>query len=207
MPVASFGCVEEQARGSLHLYVVYWGGIPAHLLQCAASYEALSAAVEKALDSIVKCEVEAEFHVEHLLHKAEGIAPPRPALTTRHPIRQPDEFYEDVQKTVIGCNIHGHSQTCQAGKQGKKNCRMRRPQPIVSETSSCQIEPFQDGKGVRTYRILPGLTAQHIDFPSMRNISRIPIPLRDKRLIIWEYKRSLIPQLNCPTQTWIQEMF
>jgi hypothetical protein len=85
-----------------------------------ASYEALSTAVAKALDNIVKCKVEAEIHVEHLLHKAEGIVPPRPALTTRHPIRQPDEFYEDVQKTVIGCNIHGHSQTCKAGKQGKK---------------------------------------------------------------------------------------
>lgn len=172
MPVASFGYVEEQARGSLHLHVVYWGGIPAHLLQCVASYEALSTAVAKALDSIVKCEVEAEIHVEHLLHKAEGIVPPRPALTTRHPIRQPDEFYEDVQKTVIGCNIHGHSQTCKAGKQGKKSCRMRRPQPIESETSCCQIEPFQDGKYVRTYRIPPGFTAQQIDSLSMRNISR-----------------------------------
>ena len=26
-PIASFGCVEEQARGSLHLHVVFWGWI------------------------------------------------------------------------------------------------------------------------------------------------------------------------------------
>jgi hypothetical protein len=189
VPIALFGCDEDQARESLHLHVVHWGGIPAHLFQRGASYKALTTAVAKALDSIVKCEVEAEFHVEHLLHKAEGVVPPRHALSTaRHSTRQPDEFYEDVQKTVIGCNIHGHSQTCKAGIQMKKSCRMRRPQPIESETSCCQIEPFQDGKYVRTYRIPPGFTAQQIDSLSMRNISRLPIPLRDNRLITLQYK-------------------
>lgn len=78
---------------------------------------------------------------------------------------------------------------------------MRRPQAKVSETSCCQIEPFQDCKGVRTYRILPGLTTQHIDSLSMRNISRSPIPLRDKRLITWEYKRNLIPPIELLNST------
>ncbi len=120
-PIASFGCVEEQARGSLHLHVVYWGGLPAHLLQCAASYEALISAVAKALDGIVKGEVDADVHVEHLLQKAEEVIPPRPALTTaRHPLRQSAEFHDDVQQAAIICNCHSHSQTCKAGKLGKK---------------------------------------------------------------------------------------
>lgn len=33
VPVASFGSVEEQARGSLHMHVVCWTGLPPNLLQ------------------------------------------------------------------------------------------------------------------------------------------------------------------------------
>lgn len=191
VPIASFGCVEEQARGSLHLHVVYWGGLPAHLLQCAGSYEVLASAVAKAIDSIVKCEVEPEFHVEHLLQKTEGIIPPRPALTTaHHPIRQQYEFKEDVQKAAIACNFHGHSQTCKAGKQGEKGCRMRRPQPIVSETACCQIVPHREDNGVCSYRKLPKVLEASVDSQATRNISRLPIPLRDNRLVMWEFKRS-----------------
>jgi hypothetical protein len=192
-PIASFGCVEEQARGSLHLHVVYWGGLPAHLLQCAASYEALISAVAKALDGIVKGEVDADVHVEHLLQKAEEIIPPRPALTTaRHPLRQPTEFNDDVQQAAIICNCHSHSQTCKAGKLGKKSCRMRRPQPIVLETSCCQIVPFQEANGVRTYKKLPEIGTPNIGSQITRNMSRLPIPKRDNRLVMWEIKRSPI---------------
>ncbi|KAK4013695.1 hypothetical protein OUZ56_026247 [Daphnia magna] len=41
VPIASFGCVEEQARGSLHVHVVYWGSLPCQLLQNSAIYPEL----------------------------------------------------------------------------------------------------------------------------------------------------------------------
>ncbi|KZR96895.1 Uncharacterized protein APZ42_008517, partial [Daphnia magna] len=49
VPIASFGCVEEQARGSLHLHVVYWGSLPCQLLQNSAIYPELLCTVTKAI--------------------------------------------------------------------------------------------------------------------------------------------------------------
>ena len=94
------------------MHVVYWGGLPAHLLQCAASYEAVISAVVKALDSIIKGEVDADVHEEHLLQKAEEIISPRPAL--RFVILCVNQ--QNVIQAAIICNYHSHSQTCKAGK-------------------------------------------------------------------------------------------
>jgi hypothetical protein len=35
VPVTAFGFTEEQAHGSLHMHIVFWGGIPPSLLQAA----------------------------------------------------------------------------------------------------------------------------------------------------------------------------
>ena len=107
--LASFGCVEEQARGSLHFHVVYWGELTANLLQSAATYAVLLGAVAKALDGMVKAEVDS-VQVEHLINNFEGIVPHKPAISNAHnPTRYPEQFYQDSQQTVIVCNSHSHN--------------------------------------------------------------------------------------------------
>ena len=97
----------------------------------------------------MESEVEPATHVEHLLKRVEGIIPPRPAFSiSYHPICQSTEFQDDVQQAAIGTNFHGHSKKHARLKKGGKSCRMRRSQPIVSETGCCQIVSFQEGNVV-----------------------------------------------------------
>ena len=142
MPIASFGCHEEQQRGSLHLHVVYWGGLAPHVLQVAALSPVLISAVAKSIDMIVKAEVTSDIHVEHLLNKIRKIKQPKPALTVpNHPLRQPSLFKNDAQWAAVCCNVHQHSSTCYSGKIGKVQCRMALPKETVEQTGCYQIKP------------------------------------------------------------------
>ena len=197
VPIASFGCVEEQARGSLHLHVVYWGSLPCHLLQNSAIYPELLCTVAKAIDEMFKAEVVLEAHVEQLIDKFNGVNPVKPSLLkAHHPIRNPEEFNQDVQKIVAMCNCHSHSHTCHAGKFGKTGCRMRRPQTIVNRTMCSQILPADDSNGHQSYKLLEVVHPPESDSQRSRNISRIPIPLRDKRLLMWELMRRSFPPIE-----------
>lgn len=197
VPIASFGCVEEQARGSLHLHVVYWGSLPCHLLQNSAIYPELLCTVAKAIDEMFKAEVVLEAHVEQLIDKFNGVNPVKPSLLkAHHPIRNPEEFNQDVQKIVVMCNCHSHSHTCHAGKFGKIGCRMRRPQTIVNRTMCSQILPADDSNGHQSYQLLEVVHPPESDSQRSRNISRIPIPLRDKRLLMWELMRRSFPPIE-----------
>ena len=59
-----FGCVEEQARGSLHMYVVYWKSLPCELLQNSVTYPDLLCSIAKAIEGMFKAEVDLAVHVE-----------------------------------------------------------------------------------------------------------------------------------------------
>lgn len=71
---------------------------------------------------------------------------------------------------------------------------MRRAQTIVKSTMCTPIVPADDSNGHRSYKLLEVVQPPEIDSQRCRNISRIPIPLRDKRLIMWELmRRSFAP--------------
>ena len=38
VPVAAYGCKEEQALGSLHVHIVFWGGLQPTILQAAGEF-------------------------------------------------------------------------------------------------------------------------------------------------------------------------
>ena len=90
-PIASFGCSEEQARGSLHMHVLVWGGLPPHLLQIAGGIPLLANAVAKALDSMACAQLDPITHVENLIDKFDSDKKIyRPSLVTaKHPILEP----------------------------------------------------------------------------------------------------------------------
>ena len=168
------------------MHVVYWGSLPAHLLQSVATYPALIGAVAKALDGMVRAEVDPIIQSEQLVDKLNGIIPPKPSQW-RQP---PNPWFSSVSsrrsKTVVICNCHSDSQTCRVGKVEKKSCRMRRPQPLVEQTTCTQIEPTIDGNGMKSYKTVSPIEPPKIDSQRSRNISRLPIPIRYKRLIMWE---------------------
>lgn len=142
VPIASFGSVEEQARGSLHMHVVCWTGLPPHLLQAVTNIPVLMETVAGALDLMIKAEVNLEVHVEYLVNKLNKMVQPKPALiTAHHPSSETHLFDVDVQRAAIMCNSHQHSSACHSGKAGKKGCRLSRPQALVNKTSCCQIKP------------------------------------------------------------------
>ena len=53
VPVAAFGWTEEQARGSLHMNIVFWGGIPPSFLQAAGGIDLLKNSISQAIDAVV----------------------------------------------------------------------------------------------------------------------------------------------------------
>ncbi|KAK4024408.1 hypothetical protein OUZ56_009830 [Daphnia magna] len=117
VPIASFGCVEEQARGSLHLHVVYWGSLPCQILQNSSIYPELLCTVAKAIDEMFKAEVDLAVHVEQLFDKFNRVMTMKHSLLkAHHPLRNPEPFNQNVQKTVVICNCHSHSHTCHVGK-------------------------------------------------------------------------------------------
>nr|CAH0102913.1 unnamed protein product [Daphnia galeata] len=69
VPIATFGCTEEQARGSLHMHALFCGGLPPHLLQTAGVVPLLFSAVAKALDTMVCAQLDPITHVENLISK------------------------------------------------------------------------------------------------------------------------------------------
>ena len=109
MPFASFGSVEEKARGSLHMHVVCWTGLPPNLLQAIANIPVLVKAVAKALDIMIKAEVNSEVHVKYLLIKVNKVVQPKPAPTkAHHPSKESHLFNRDVQQAAIMLNSHQH---------------------------------------------------------------------------------------------------
>ena len=130
------------------MFQVCWAGLPPHLLQAVALNSILVEAVAKALDMMIRAEVDSEIHVENLLNKNNKVIPSKPALKeTHHPIKEKEAFEKDTQTAAVICNLHQHSSTCHKGKVGKKGCRLSRPQSLVKETSCCQIKHCIDDKG------------------------------------------------------------
>jgi hypothetical protein len=217
LPVAAFGCTEEQARGSLHMHIVFWGGLPPTLLQAAGGIHLLADAIARAINIIVKAELQPITHFNHLLRDLKNETVPHASLfVPHHPIKQTQLFETDVERTVDLCNVHQHTTTCTKGKTGMYSCRLGRPMDIEEETECKQIigcekksldqsekdqpggtskekeKPLEKGKKKnieKTYNVLPNIEAPPLSSSFKRNFSTTPIPTRDTRLIIYGLKR------------------
>lgn len=134
---------------------------------------------------MVKAEVDPVVHVQQMLNKITGKTKSKPALSQAcHPRRQRNKYQKSFNKTAIMYNLHIHSATCRKGNPGKGGCRMRRPPPMIHQTSCTQIVSYFDENGKRTYKAIPKVTYSVAESQRWRIISRLPIPLRDKRLLM-----------------------
>jgi hypothetical protein len=93
VPVAAFGCTEEQARRSLHRHIVFSGGIPPNLLQAAGGIDLLKTAISQPKDAVACGELEPLTHFRHLIRDLQGKTPPHACLyKPHHPIREKNSF-------------------------------------------------------------------------------------------------------------------
>ncbi|KZS03136.1 Uncharacterized protein APZ42_034213 [Daphnia magna] len=97
--LASFGVVEEQARGTPHCHAIVWGGLPPSLLQSTAGTPRLLNVIAGLLDRMVTAELEPETIAQHLLSQFNRNRLVRVAIFIAHcPVNEPREFTEDVQR-------------------------------------------------------------------------------------------------------------
>jgi hypothetical protein len=84
VPVAAYGCTEEQARGSLHMHIVFWGGLQPSVLQAAGGIHLLADVVSKAIDLIVCAELDPVTHLRHIIRDLQGETLPHACLFPPH---------------------------------------------------------------------------------------------------------------------------
>lgn len=88
-PIAAFGCTEEQARGSLHMHSLFWGGLSPSVLQAAGGIPGLVMKISEALNRIVMAHLQPHVHVEHLMRDLHDENVPHAALfKSHHPVQE-----------------------------------------------------------------------------------------------------------------------
>lgn len=119
-------------------------GSPPHLLKAAALSPILIGSVAKAIDMVIKAEVNPNVHVEHLLTTIKKTILSKPALCNpHHPCNQRQLFEVDSHKAAVCCNIHQHSRTFHSERRGKTQCPLAISKETVKQTTSFQIKPCQ----------------------------------------------------------------
>ncbi|KAI9551024.1 hypothetical protein GHT06_005687 [Daphnia sinensis] len=193
LPLASFGVVEEQARGTPHCHAIVWGGLPPSLLQSAAGAPRLLDVIASLLDRMVAAELEPKTIAHHLLSQFTGTRLVRVAAYIAHcPVKEPREFAEDVQRAASFANLHSHSATCHKGTRGKICCRLGRPGPDAEKSHVVQLLPYRDPQtGKVLYDILYEPKPPCIDSLPCRNFARTPVAQRNTNLHFWELKRRI----------------
>ena len=193
-PVASFGVVEEQARGTPHCHALVWGGLSPSLIQNVATVTSLMKKIAAIVDQMVSGELQPRTLANCLLNQFNDSRPISPALKKIHnPVSHPSEFKNDVQCAAQVTNLHSHTFTCHKGKQGKVSCRLSRPAPVSPNTHCVQILPSRDKTtGKVDYSVLDNPSPPLIDSLPGRNLSRLPVARRDCNLHYLELKRPKV---------------
>ncbi len=229
-PIASFGVTEEQARGSLHMHLLFWGGLTPTVLQAIGGIPALVNEVASALDRIVKAQLQPLLHVRHIMKdlKEETVAHAalfKPTIPTDMESNQ--RFVQDYQRVVDQSNIHQHAPTCFKTKTGKRRCRLGRPVQLQTQTGCVQIvaaktqpdtkevtplpankpgpktvtEKMRFSSMETTFRELPAIEPPNEAATTRRNFSRIPVRVRDTRLVMYYLNRPPIPPVKPTTKS------
>ncbi len=201
-PVAAFGCTEEQARGSLHMHSLFWGGLTPCVLQAAGGIPGLVHQLSEAINNVVLAHLKPLVHFRHLIrdhfHKDQ---PAHASLfKSHHPVIEKEQFIEDFQRTADLCNVHQHTSSCFKTKIGKRCCRFGRPVRLRATTGCEQIIACKEdlSKPDISFQVLDAIQPPAKVVSSYRNFSRVPVAVRDNRMIMYYLKR---PQLVLPVVT------
>jgi len=210
-----FGCIETQARGSLHFHIVIWGGLTPELLEKAAPFSDICAVIQDALDKMHCSSLPREVHAadmliekmketksgrEKLPHLSKVYSASRPASL---PSRQ-QEWKNFMWHNVLRTGIHKHTFTCKKPPSGVHRCRGAYPNECVNKTRCCYLEVNEEelqqvrDKEKSLSEVLPAVSTKPIlplPSPQKRDMTKVPVPPTDDRLIIWELQRPKLKPL------------
>ena len=151
--VSSFACVEEQARGSPHTHIVFWGGLPPSLLQDLSAYPDLLQRIINNLEEMFSATADPIAHLRSLLRTKTGENLQRPSLyPPHHPTTESQLFRNDVDRIATTVQIHQHTQTCRKTVTKTKCCRLARPQALAESSRMLQIVPNISAEGRMDYQ-------------------------------------------------------
>jgi hypothetical protein len=197
-PIAAFGRTEEQARGSLHMHSLFWGGLTPSLLQAVGGIPVIAKHISSALDRILMAQLQPHIHIRHLLRDLHNESPAHAALfKSNNPMTAKSLFIKDFQRTVDLSNVHQHASSCFKTKTGKRCCRFGRPAPLRNETGVEQIVSVKpdDKKPDISFDVLESITPPAETTTTHRDYSKIPVVARDNRMIMYYLKRPPILQI------------
>lgn len=144
---------------------------------------------------MVSAELQPASHLRHLIRYLHNIRPAHAALyETHHPIREREEFHEDIERTVDLSNIHQHTHTCYKTKPGERCCRLGRPMHLEEVTGSEEIIAVKPDpqKAAVSFDVLPNIRPPQLSATRARCYSTMPIAMRDTRLVMHFHRRPLI---------------
>ena len=195
--IASCGVVEDQARGSPHMHIVFWGSLPPSLLQAVASEPTLVQKISRKLEEMCSATVDSISHLQNLLRNRSGEQSERPSLFPPHlPTVERKLHTNDCNRVAKNVEIHSNTFTCKQTAAGAKGCRLARLMETVQETTAFQIVPQINRGGTLDFEVLPSVEPRPID----NNSSLTQQLLQpDKRMIIYELVRPTI-DLDLPQQ-------
>jgi hypothetical protein len=198
--LAFYGMTEAQARGSLHYHCLLFGSLSPKLLQGAANMDDLCKVIAESLDKMYSAELPREAHVYNLIttcmrrdRDKQSHLPRRFATLEVPPLSQvqPEVYKHHICANIMSTNMHTHSFTCHKPPTGHEGCRMNYPCDLCQETCRVQLSADSvDANGIPK-------TLENVEDPPCRATDNgdDPLPLKDKRIIVWELKRRLLQKL------------
>lgn len=201
---AGEGVHEVQARLSLHMHLILFGGLRPKLLESAPSIPELCKKVSEGLNKMYCAELPREVHVADLIKRnlPWKLKPKKLPPLLEHSCKQFVTVEEcnatSLEAAIDTANVHYHRFTCHHPPNGYVGCRLNRPCALQTNTTVVQLD-------ITTVRDdIPGVLTEI----EQRNEQRIgPLTPPDERVIAWEIQRRMLEPLperaDGATREWI----
>ena len=195
------GVHETQARGTLHLHCIIFGGLPPELLKKCSHVPSIHEAIQTVLDSHFSAAVPKAVHarqiVENVMKKDEKWRSrvlnqkiPPMFTTCPSPLTNQTEFFNRLYDNCLSYQFHVHSFTCHKGNQGTHYCRLNFLRAVCDKTYCVQLLDEYDNLNVPVVKKELTKGMQTFIHPNC------PIPVPSKRLLVWELKRPKIEPMK-----------
>ena len=134
VPIAYYGVIEAQGRGTLHIHFCLWGGIPPQTLQKICHDKDLAKLGTNYFDRTVSAKLPLSIHIldaERRLKHEPAVRSGMKAINNGDGLSFQPWLEAIRQKGIVLQNHTTHHPTCFKGKQGKYKCRMGFPRSTV----------------------------------------------------------------------------
>ena len=185
------GCMECQARGSLHVHLaIRYGKLTPKLLENIAAYPTFMKRATRVMDSMFRASVSLEGHVKDLLRVQQDLPPPRYSCSPcPDPVEDACGFKDRIEGNMLGSGLHRHTFTCHHGVAGSKRCRMCHPRRSTPVSGIVQLDELVDGHGNRTTVQMGEIEEKDHLLHRDRDLRQYPVNPPDNRILAYELAR------------------